>query len=44
VIGHLLLDQAAEEPHWPLNWLATHLQPGEQRLVADLAAAANWAA
>jgi hemerythrin-like domain-containing protein len=44
VIGHFLVDQAAEDPRWPLDWLSAHLTPGEQRLVADLAAAPQWAA
>jgi hemerythrin-like domain-containing protein len=44
VIAHLLLDQTAEDPHWPLNWLADHLPPRERRLVADLAAVAKQAA
>jgi hypothetical protein len=39
VVAHLLLDQSAEDPHWPLDWLADHLPPRERRLVADLAAA-----
>lgn len=44
VIAHLLLDQTAEDPHWPLNWLDGHLPPRERRLVADLAALAKQAA
>ena len=38
IIGHLLVDQAAEDPRWPLDWLTDHLRPGERRVVADLAA------
>ena len=38
IIGHLLVDQAAEDPRWPLDWLTDHLTSGERQLVADLAA------
>jgi hemerythrin-like domain-containing protein len=44
VIAHLLLDEGAEDPHWPLNWLTDHLPPRERRLVANLAAIAKQAA
>ncbi len=38
IIGHLLIDQAAEAPRWPLDWLTDYLTSGERWLVADLAA------
>jgi hypothetical protein len=43
IISHLLVDQAAEDSGWPLDWLSDHLTPGQRRLVADLTAA-KWAA
>jgi hypothetical protein len=39
IIGHLLIDQEAEDPRWPLDWLHDALPPRERRLMADLAAA-----
>ncbi len=44
VIGQLLINRAAEDPHWPLDWLAGHLQSQEQRLMAHLAAEAKQVA
>ncbi len=38
IIGHLLIDQEAEDPRWHLDWLHDALPPRERRLVADLAA------
>ena len=41
IVQHLLRDEAAEDPRWPLDWLADHLTPRERRLLADLAAHAK---
>jgi hypothetical protein len=38
VIGHLLIDQEAEDPRWHLDWLRETLPPREGQYVADLAA------
>jgi hypothetical protein len=38
IIGHLLIDQEAEDPRWHLDWLHDVLPPRERRLLADLAA------
>jgi len=43
IIGHLLVDQTAEAPCWPLDWLNDHLTHSQRRLVADVTAA-KWAA
>jgi hypothetical protein len=37
IIGHLLVDQMAEDPRWPLDWLIEHLTSSEQQVVVDLA-------
>jgi hypothetical protein len=37
IIGHLLIDQEAEDPRWHLDWLHDALPPRERRLLADLA-------
>jgi hypothetical protein len=47
IVQRLLLDEEAEDPSWPLDWLATHLPPRERRLLAGLtmpadAAFARW--
>jgi hypothetical protein len=36
IIGHLLIDQEAEDPRWHLDWLHDALPPRERRLLADL--------
>jgi hemerythrin-like domain-containing protein len=38
IIGHLLIDQEAEDPHWHVDWLHDALPPRERRLLAELAA------
>jgi hemerythrin-like domain-containing protein len=38
VIGHLLIDQEAEDPRWHLDWLQETLPPREGQFLADLAA------
>jgi len=38
IIGHLLIDQEAEDLRWHLDWLHDALPPRERRLLADLAA------
>jgi hypothetical protein len=43
IVQHLLLDGEAEDPGWPLDWLATHLTPRERRLLAGLTAPADAA-
>ena len=34
----LLIDDAAEDPRWIINWVKDELAPGEQRLLAELEA------
>ena len=43
IVRHLLLDEEAEDPRWPLDWLADHLTPRERRLLAGLTAPAEEA-
>jgi hypothetical protein len=41
IVGHLLLDQDAEDQHWHLDWINDHMTPRERRLLGDLAAHAK---
>jgi hemerythrin-like domain-containing protein len=43
IVQHLLLDEQAEDPRWPLDWLADHLTPRERRLMAEVATRTNTA-
>ena len=43
IIGHLLIDQEAEDPRWHLDWLQQTLPPRERRLMAVLVAGLNEA-
>jgi hypothetical protein len=43
IVQRLLLDEEAEDPSWPLDWLATHLTPRERRLLAGLTMPADAA-
>ena len=43
IVRHLLLDEEAEDPRWPLDWLADHLTPRERRFLAGLTAPADAA-
>jgi hypothetical protein len=43
IVRHLLLDEEAEDPRWPLDWLANHLTPRERWLLAGLTAPADAA-
>jgi hemerythrin-like domain-containing protein len=38
VVGHLLIDQEAEDPRWHLDWLRETLPPREGQFLVDLAA------
>ena len=35
---HLLIDESADDPRWVIDWVARELDPGEQKLLADLEA------
>ena len=38
MVRHLLIDESAENPRWVIDWVASELSPGEQKLLADLEA------
>ncbi|MDA1349224.1 MAG: hemerythrin domain-containing protein [Chloroflexi bacterium] len=38
VARHLLIEDEAEDPRWIIDWVASELSPGEERLLADLEA------
>ena len=36
IIRHLLLDDEADDPRWPVDWVSQNLTPGERDLLAQL--------
>lgn len=38
MVRHLLIDESAADPRWVIDWVASELSPGEQKLLADLEA------
>ena len=41
IVRHLLLDEAADDPRWYLDWLTDYLTPKDRRFLDDLAARAK---
>ena len=38
VVWRLLIDEEAKDPRWVIDWAASELAPGEQRLLAEMEA------